>query len=575
MLTSIKSFLSFILLLGSLSFLGQNFTATVDKSSVQVGERFSLEFVILTQAKNFTPPLLNGFRVLSGPNQGQSTNWINGVVTKKTTLSYVLSANKEGKLTIGSATISTNSGNVKTDPIIITVKKLTEAERRNASRKYIYLKATVSRTNLYVGEQLSATYKLYTKVNIQKHEFSKNPDLTGFWNKEFENKSEGKTQIINGEQWTVYQLKKVILIPQQSGELFIDPFKMDFVVEKPSKQRSFFSRGESVNLQLSSNPITINVKALPVKAPSSFAGAVGEFSLSGTVNKNEVKANDGIDYKIKISGRGNFHLFGKPETHFPEDFEVYDPKISNNYKVRTSGTKGNKEWNFLVIPRFGGDFTISPVEFTYFSPKKKKYITLKTKQIIIKVAKGTAEETVTFRGQSNKQDVKDLDQTIRYIHTSSADLNRSSKSWFGTWLHYLLLACGPVLFIVGFLLNKQSKASNKDIAGTRRKKANKTASKYLKEAREKKSDKSAFYELLGKALYGYLSDKLSIPLSVLNQENIKGKLIEVLPEDDVNSLIETLDYCEMAKYSPMTSIDEEELLKNSEVIINQIESVFH
>lgn len=574
MLQHIKSFSTLSLFFISISFFGQNFTATVSKNPVQAGERFTLEFVILTQAKNFTPPTLNGFKILSGPNQGQSTNYVNGVVTRKTTLSYVLSVPKEGKINIGSASINTSSGQLKTKPITITVKKLSEADKRSASRKYIYLKATVSRTNLYVGEQLTATYKLYTKANIQKYEFSKNPDLTGFWNKEFDNKSEGIVEMINGQRWTVYQLKKVILIPQQSGNLLVDPFKMDFTIEKPSSRRSFFSQPEYIELHLSSNPIKINVKPLPLSPPSSFAGAVGEFKLLASINKKEVIANDGIDYKIKISGNGNFHLFSKPKTHFPEDFEVYDPKISNGYKVRTSGTKGSKEWNYLIIPRFGGDFTIPAVDFTYFSPKKKKYITLSTEKHLIKVEKGNGEGNVTFRGNSNKQDVESLDQTIRYIHSSSSNLNKMSKSWFGSWIHYLLLTLAPIIVIVGLLLKNKFAKIGKDIIGTKRKKANKTASKYLKKAEKSKDDKTLFYELLGKALYGYLSDKLTIPLSELNKEKIEEKLSKSLSDTDLKGLLDTLDYCEMAKYAPITSVNEQQLLIKSEEIINKIEQEY-
>lgn len=564
-------YLLFLLLLSSIGVFAQDFTATVSKNKVEVGQQFTLQYVIRTNAKDFTPPALNDFKLLGGPNQGRSTNWVNGKVSSQVTISYVLTPKKEGTFVIPPAKIVTDRGELSTKPITITAKKITEADKQNAAREYIYLKATVSRTNLYVGEQLTATYKLYTKVNIQKYEFTRTPELTGFWNKEFDTEGEGKVEVINGQQWTVYLLKKVILVPQQSGDLIVDPFGMDFIIEKPNTRRSIFSRGETVSLKLSSRPIKINVKALPKNAPSSFNGAVGEFSLSSSINKTEVQANDGIDYKIKIAGQGNFHLFSQVATQFPEDFEVYDPKISNNYAIKYNGTKGSKEWNYLVRPRFGGDFTIPSLPFTYFSPKKGKYVTLQTDEFQLKVAKGKNEENTTFRSQVNKENVEELDHTIRYIHTSGTNLNKSSKSWFGSWLHYLLLGLAPLLVLVGFVFKQRLQVANNDVIGTRRKKANKVATKYLAEASKNKADQAKFYELLGKALYGYLSDKLSIPLSELNQEKIKEKLTHSLSEANIKSLLETLDSCEMAKYAPMTSVSEEELLKKAEVIIELIE----
>ncbi len=564
-----KSFISILILLCSLSVFSQNFVATVSKNTVEVGERFQLTYTITTKAKNFIAPPLTDFRVLGGPNQGSSYRSVNGKTTSQITVSYVLTPTKEGKFIIAPADLVTNSGQLKTKAITITVKKLSEVEKRNIYRQYLFLKASVSRTHLFQGEQLTATYKLYTKVAIQQHELTKLPELTGFWNRPIEEQTQATTEVLNGQRWTVHLLKKVILIPQRNGDLLIDPFKMKLAIVKPGSRRSVFSPGELIELNLSSRAIKIKVKPLPKNAPISFKGAVGEFRLASSINKTEAQANESIDYKMKISGKGNFHLFGKLEPKFPEDFEVYDPKITNRYKVRASGTKGAKEWSYLVIPRFGGDFTVPPVEFSYFSPKQKKYITLKTEAYALKVSKGTGEQNVTFNNRVNKKEVTELDSTIRYIHTESDDL--TSTTWFGSWLHYLLLLLAPLLVGAGLFYKKQLANEKKDTIGTKKKKANKTASKYLAEARGNLANKSVFYDALSKALYGYLSDKLSIPLGELSKDKIKEKLSEQLDEIDLDKLIDTLHYCEMAKYAPSSSVSEEELLNKAEEVINQIE----
>jgi hypothetical protein len=573
MLKHIKPFLFTLLLFSSILTWSQNFSASVSKSVLTEGERFKFILHIRTNGTKLSNPNFEGFKLLQGPIKESSYQIINGKTTQALTWSYILLASKVGSFTIPSVVLTTKEGEIKTEPIDIIVKKESPFLKKYALKGDYFILPSVSKKNIYKGEQLLLNYTFYTKVNGQLSQ-NKEPKLNGFWKKEIEKENEFSSVIINGENWSKGIIKQVILIPQKSGELLIDPIEITLasVYIKRDKWGRALSR-EQKKQTIKSNTIKINVKPFPSTPPSSFTGAVGEFRLSGTINKQEVLANDGIDYKIKITGAGNFHLFGKPDINFPNDFEVYDPKIKNNYKVKTSGTRGSKEWSYLVIPRFGGKFNIPVVAFTYFSPKKKKFITLKTDDFDISVSKGLKEENVTFRSQVNKQEVENLDQTIRYIHTSGKGLNKSSKSWFGSGIHYGLMTLAPLLVICGFLMKKQFDKQNSDTVGTKRKKANKTANKHLAEARKNRADESVFYTLLSKALYGYLSDKLSIPLSELNKEEIQKKLAVSLSEGDVNKLLETLDYCEMAKYAPVSTVTNEELLAKSEEIINQIEKL--
>ena len=556
-------------------FLGQNFVATVSKKSVNEGERISVSFNLDSRGANFTPPSFEGFKVVSGPNPSQSMEIMNGRMSARYSWSYLLIPVKTGTLTIGTASVKASNGVLKSKPIQLNVKKLTAAEKKRQSRQYLFLKTVVSKGSLYQGEPLVATYKLYTRVNINDYGITKEPEFNGFWNKEFEIKQNNRSsEVIDGKQWTVFTLKKKLLYPQKSGDLVIDPMKMEFVIEKPSnRRRSLFERPEMININTSSDPIKIKVKSLPSGAPKSFSGAVGQFNLSSKVSKNELKANDGVDYSIVISGRGNLQLLPKPDLDFPQDFEVYDPKIDNKYSVKLSGASGKKQFNYLVIPRFGGEFTLKPFEFSYFDPKQKKYVTLKSEAHQLKVEKGAQDEAVTFKGGVNKSEVKNLNSDIRYIKTST-DFSKKSGIWLGSLGYYLTLLVGPLLVFLAFLWKRKELGERADVVGTKRKKANKNASKYLKEAEASINDDSQFYSNLGKALNGYLSDKLNLPLSALTLDEVKSRLTAANVETaTVDQLSSTLENCEMAKYAPMQGVSKEQMLADATSIINQIESV--
>ncbi len=568
------------------------FTAETSANDVKTGDRFQIQFTANTTISNFTPPNLSNFRVLSGPNQSTNMSWVNGKTSSTISYSYVLMAVKEGEFTIEPAKGTANGKTYATNPITITVGKgvkvqqNTTQDNNNAAKKEsssedLYIKSSVNKTNVYQGEQIIATYQLYTRVNIAGNELVKNADLNGFWSQEFDlGQSQWKQEIIGGYRWNVATIRKIILFPQRSGDLEIDPLEMKFIVQQrvasggQSVFDQFFGRVENVEYNLKSKPIKIHVVPYPTPTPVGFKGAVGTMEMKMNVSANEAKANEAVNIKIKITGTGNINLIEKPEIIFPKDFETYDPKVNDNIKTLATGVSGSREFDFLVIPRHPGQFKIDPITFSYFNPATKKYSTITTEPISINVLKGdgNASGNIVF-SSANKEDIQVLGEDIRYIHTHNLHILHSNENFYGSWKLYSLLLLAPFLFLFAFIFRNKIRKAQGDIVRVRSKKANKVASKLLSSAKQSlaTNNKNAFYEDISKALFGYIGDKLNIAVSELNQTNIKDKLIKInVNEQTTKELIDTLELCDMARFAPV-STSEQDVYNKAEAIINKIE----
>lgn len=582
---------TFLLLLVVVSSFAQvKFTAGSSHSAVKTGDRFQIQFSANATMKNFKAPDLSKFRVLSGPNQSTQMSWVNGQSSQQITYSYILMAVKEGDYTIGAATATINGEEYKTESFKISVGKGVKVQQNsgggNNKNKQasvsddLYIKATVSKSKVYQGEHLVATYKLYTRVNIADYEFVKAADLNGFWSQEIDlGQSQWKQEIIGGYRWHVATIRKIVLFPQRFGNLEIDPLEMKFVVQQrvqgggQSVFDQFFGKVENVEYNLKSKPIKINVLPLPEPAPEGFDGSVGSLDMKVDVSANEVKANEAINIVVKVSGKGNLNLVENPIINFPSDFETYDPKVADKTKTTEAGVSGSKEFDFLIIPRHKGIFTIDPITFSYFNPSTKQYQTITSDPIQINVLKGDGSSDNMVYSAQNKEDIKILGNDIRYIHTSNIKLVNAKESFYGSWKFYLALFLAPILFIVAFIFRNKIRAAQRDIVGMKSKKAGKVASKLLSSAKQSltTNNKNEFYENVSKALFGYISDKLNIPASELNQSNIKDKLIAInVAEATTNELIETIELCDMARFAPI-SVSEQEVYNKAETIINKIE----
>ena len=567
------------------------FTAAASHDVVKTGDRFKIQFSSNTELSNFKAPKLSNFRVLSGPNQSTQMSWVNGKTTSSISYSYILMAVKEGEFTIGPAVAAANGKAVKTNSLKIKVAKGVKVQQGGnqagsqtksggSASDELFIRSTVSRRKVYQGEQIIATYKLYTRVGLAGNELVKNADLNGFWSQEIDfGESVWTKEIIGGYRYSVAKIREIVLFPQRSGELEIDPLQMKFIVQKrvqgggQSVFDQFFGRVENVEYDLKSKPIKITVLPHPSNAPADFTNAVGKLDMTVDVSANEIKANEAINIKIKVSGKGNLPLIDVPELSFPSDFETYDPKINDNVKTTTAGVSGSKEFDYLVIPRHPGQFKLDPITFSYFDPSTKKYKTITSDPIEINVLKGdgTTADNVVY--SSNKEDIKILGNDIRYIHTNNVEFSSSNQAFYGSWKFYLLMLLAPLLFIVTYIFRNKIRMANSDVVGMKKKKASKVAGKFLKSAKQslEANNTKAFYEDISKALFGYISDKLHIPIAELNQNNIKEKLITLnVTEATSKALMDTIELCDMARFAPV-SISEQEVYNKAESIINQIE----
>lgn len=580
-----------LLLISISSFAQVEFTAASSHTAVKTGDRFQVQFTANAQMENFKAPNLgSSFRVLSGPNQSTQMSWVNGKSSHQISYSYILMAVKEGDFTIGAASAKINGETHKTEPFKVSVGKgvkvnqggnssnTNKSKQENVSDD-LYIKSSVSKRKVYQGEQIIATYQLYTRVNISGNELVKSADLNGFWSQEIDlGESQWRQEIIGGYRWHIATIRKIVLFPQRSGELEIDPLEMKFIVQRRAQSGGqsvfdqFFGRVENVEYSLKSKPIKITVLPHPTPKPDNFNGAVGNLDMVVDVSTNEIKANEAINIKVKISGKGNINLVEAPVIDFPSDFEVYDPKVDDKTSTTSNGVSGHKEFDFLVIPRNKGTYKLDPIKFSYFNPSNKKYKTITSDPININVLKGEAgSENMVYTG--NKEEIKVLGNDIRYIHTKDIKTISANESFYGSVSFYLLMLLAPILFVIAFIFRNRIRVAQSDVVGMKSKKANKIATKLLSTAKQSlaANNKNEFYENVSKALFGYIGDKLNIAPSELNQNNIKDKLIAInASEQTTQDLIDTIELCDMARFAPV-AVSEQEVYNKAENIINQIE----
>jgi len=590
--------LSILLLWSTLLFAQGKLTATVSKSNVGVGEPFEVDFTTNAGGSQFTSPNFNNFQVLSGRNMSSNMISINGNATITVTYSYILAATKEGTFTIDAAAIVINGHTLTSNPLKVVVKgqappvqqqaqqapepdNKTKGDTKDLSRQF-FIRAVVDKTHAYQGEQIKVDYKIYTRVDILGGQPDKIPDLNGFWNQDIVNKNPNalwKSEIYKGLKYNVSTIKRSVLFPQHPGDLVIDPLAMTFMlrIQLPSRNilGSIYADFRDVKYQAKSQPVIIHSIPLPTAGkPADFSGAVGSFSVYTDADKKELKANETLNYTIEISGSGNLNLINAPKITLPADFEKYNPKTTDRITVDSNGISGSRHFSYLLIPRHQGDFMLNPVNFTYFNPAAKKYITLPAKALSIKVNKGDVQANVPAFNSSEQQDIKLLGNDIRYIKTSSANLYRDGEGFYNSALYYVLLLLGPFLFASALFYRRWNRQYNSDVVKVKSREAGKMAARYLLNAQKELTagNRSAFYDMVAKGLYGYLSGKLNIPVADLNKENVIAQLqLRSLDSTTIDQLVDTMNLCEMARFAPVTGISEQQVFDKAKNTINEIE----
>lgn len=553
-----------------------SFTASAP-DAVAVGDQFRLSYTITTQeVRDFRVPSIKGFEVLMGPSRStqSSVQIINGKTTstQSITFTYILMAKTEGEYTIPGATITADGNQMVSNSVKIKVLPADKSSQGGQQRgrtgsatisgNDLFITGTINKTTVYEQEAILLTYKIYTQVDLRGFDNVKLPDFKGFHSQEVELPTNRRWGLehYKGRNYQTTIFRQFVLFPQQSGKLTIDAARFDASIAvatqvDPFDFDSFFNGGGGsymVKKSLFTPKLTIDVKALPDK-PADFSGGVGDLNISSSINSTSVKTNDAVTVKLVISGTGNLKLLSNPEVKFPEDFEIYDPKSENNFRLTSDGLSGNKVIEYLAIPRNPGDYKIPPVSFTYFDVKSKSYKTLTTEGYDLHVEKGEGNATQTIANFTNKEELKVLNEDIRFIKQNEVKLTPRGSFFFGTpgyWLFYLIPA---LVFIVFFVIYRKQIAANANVAKVRTRKANKVAVKRLKLAGKLLTDnkKDAFYDEVLKALWGYVSDKLSIPMSRLSKDNIEEELRNYGVDDTlIAEFLKVLDNCEFARFAP-------------------------
>ena len=525
-----------------------SFTASAP-DAVVVGEQFRLSYIVTTQkVKDFRAPSIKGFDVLMGPSRSQqsSTQIVNGNVTSTSsiTFTYILMANNAGEYTIPGASIIADGDQMVSNSVKIKVLpqdqggnsgqnnsssgSIHSSSGTSVSNQDLFIMASASKTNVYEQEAFVLTYKIYTRESNLQLNNAKLPDFKGFHSQEIEMTTNARwtPEHYQGRNYYTTVYRQFVLFPQQSGKLYIDPAQFQMTIGKPVQSDdpfdAFFNGGSNVieiKKNISTPKIAINVNPLPTGKPADFSGGVGEFNISSSINSKE----------------------------------VYDPKVDNQVRLTREGLTGNKVIEYLAIPRHAGTYKIPGVSFSYFDIRSKSYKTLKTEDYVVNVEKGAGNADQVIANFTNKEDLKVLGEDIRYIKQNEVTLQPKGSFFYGSMTYWLFYIIPALAFIIFFIIYRKQAAENANVAKMRTKKANKVATKRMKLAGKLLSEnkKDAFYDEVLKALWGYISDKLNIPVSRLSKDNIEEKLRNHgVNEELIKEFLNALNDCEFARFAP-------------------------
>ena len=576
-------------------------------SQVVVGKPFQLTYSVNQRAKDLQAPEFTDFDYLAGPytSQSSSTSFVNGKRTSsfQLTYTYTLMATKEGTFTLQPAKITISGEQYTSNGVRITV--LPADEQPSSSQQSsnstsaqtssqtlsenIFVRTIVSKTKVHEQEAILLSYKLYfAGVDVaQLTNNTKLPEYTGFLKQDIE-QGEIQTELehYNGRNYQTATLYRTLLYPQHSGDITIDPATFEAVlrVQTRSQVRSifddFFGSYTNVTKALKAPGVTIHVSALPAGKPAGFSGGVGRFSMASAISSTDLKTNEAVTIKIDIQGTGNMKLLKTPVIDWPEGFEAYDPKVTNNFKTTTSGVSGKKEIEYLAIPRASGEYVIPAIAYSYFDTQDGQYKTLRTPEYTLHVSKGAGNDEATqaiVQNFVNKEDVQQFGSDIRYIHTNgeSGKVKGESKLVFGSLTFWMLYLIPLLIAIVLLIVFRKQIRENADITRVRYKHANKVAKKRLKAAAKllAESNKAAFYEEIERAAVSYLSDRLSIPTADLSKDTIA----EILRSKNVSAELisevkDVLSTAEFARYAPSADSQMQTLFDRTTELINQLEN---
>ncbi len=578
------------------------FSGAASKARVAVGEQFRLTYSVNTNAAGFTGPDLSAFDVYSGPNQNTSMQIINGAVSQTLSFYYILSPRKEGKYTLKPATINVANGRVRSNEVQIEVVKGNPTtnnqntpnpnSRNNPGQSNqpinesagdkLFIRAIVNKSSVYLGEQISVTYKIYSKYGQINFSDLKLPTFNGFYTEEIPMGKNDKleTESYNGSQYYTAELKKTLLFPQKSGKLEIPTLDATCLVRERVNSQNFFDQFfgggyRDVSVKVKSQSLNINVLAHPSTAkPADFNGATGELTVTAEIDKNKVRSGDPVNLKFSVSGKGNFKLLEAPALTFPPEFEAYDPQTKDKISISESGMSGSRTFEYLLIPRAGGEYFLGPFTYTFFSPTKRAFQTVTIPRMVVNVEKTAGDQSNIVRSGTASAP-KQLAVDIRFNKKNTHAFEPLDEKPFFLSTGFYAFSAIPPLSLILLLFIRRKKADRSANSGLyRMKEAGSMAQKRLKKANEllKADKKDEFYEEVYRALYGYLSDKLQIPVAELARPKILFELNgKKVPEFECNELIRLLDACEFARFAPGASSGMQQVFTDSVSLLTRTE----
>jgi len=582
-------------------------------SEVIQGDRFRVAYVVNTSdVDDFHINGFEGLVELYGPSRSQSSSFsiVNGKTTSSSsvTFTYTVTTDKPGTFRIPAATVTSGGKTVKSASPQITVLPggsgssgnggqaggNAQAHSQQADRmrtqnvgdrigaKDLFIAVTASKKRVFEQEAVLLTYKLYTLVNISEL-MGKMPELDGFHVQEIarQRQPELKMEHYNGKNYGTVVWSQYVVFPQQTGELKIPEIKYEATVIQQNRSADpfdiFFGGGsmtQEVKKTVMAPAVVLHVDPLPTPKPANYSGAVGKFSISSSLTPQELKANDATTLRLKVTGTGNMKLMNAPEVAWPKDFERYDPKTEEKTKIGANGSSGEVLFDYIAVPRHQGKYDLPPVEFCYFDPDAKEYKTLTTEGYTIDVAKGKGGSSAAPSNLS-KEEIEMLNSDIRFIKTGTPTFQTGDNAFFGSRRYWAYYIGSLLVFIVLAVAFRRYMVANADLVGRRGRKASKAATKRLKLARKlmQQNDATAFYEETMKALWGYVSDKLNIPVSELSKDNVRERLTaRQLPDDITDQFLHTLDDCEFARFAPGDpAATMDKIYASAEEVINKME----
>ena len=579
-----KKLVIFLLFFIQYAFAQVQFEAKVSQNKLGLNERFKIDFVMNVDGDNFVTPNFEGFRVVGGPYQQVSQQWVNGRGSFNKMYSYVLQPTAKGTFTIKPASIEYNGQVYKTAIVKITVTTATQIPKDPnempvpTAENDLHLIAEISKTNPYINEPITVVYKLYFSNNIgisNSQELDK-PKYNDFWSQNIEiKKLEVQPTVFKGENYRVVVLKKVVLYPQKSGKLTIEPLSLDLDLQLPTGRRNIFGEMQiaDANKKVSAGSKTINVRALPEAGkPIDFSGAVGSFSFSATPSKTMVKHGENLDLLVKVSGSGNLKLFDLPKPIVPSALEMYDPVHDEKATTTLAGTSGTVSDKYAIIPQFKGDYSVKPMSFSYFDLKSSTYKTITSPEIMIKVLDGPASTTaIATTNGTNKKTISASDQ-FQFIKLKTELVSTKTRDFLGSPLFYVLMGL-PFLCIPAMVLLRRRKESlERDVFGNRLKMNNRLAKKYLSEAKKQLANKEAFYVSLEKAMHNFLKAKLQIETSEMSKDKVTEILLSKnANQETVSQFIMLTENCEFARYAPSSETAIQQDFDKAVTIISDLE----